>query len=122
MTDEQLYKAQIIDLFKHPHNKRMIPYTHSGSKYNTTCGDSIQVYVHVQNGTILDASFQGSGCAISTASAVLMLEHIKGMTIVQAQQLNFATVKELLGVSITDSRVRCATLVLDALKELKEKV
>jgi nitrogen fixation protein NifU and related proteins len=116
MADEQLYKMQIIELFKHPHNKKLIEHTHTASKQNTTCGDSITLYLNIQKEIITDASFQGSGCALSTASAVLVVDSLKGMTLEQAKQIQFDTVKELLGVQLSDARIRCATLVLDALQ------
>jgi nitrogen fixation NifU-like protein len=55
--------------------------------YNPLCGDRITVYLHVDEGIIKDASFQGSGCAISKASASLMTDSVKGRTVAEAEAL-----------------------------------
>jgi nitrogen fixation NifU-like protein len=84
---QELYQEVILDHNKRPRNFRAI---HDGRKaegYNPLCGDRLTVYLRVENGRIQDASFEGSGCAISKASASLMTDSVKGKTIEEADAL-----------------------------------
>jgi nitrogen fixation NifU-like protein len=89
MSDElqELYREVILDHNKRPRNFRVIPNARRAVGFNPLCGDRLTVFLDVENGRIRDAAFQGSGCAISKASASLMTESIKGKTIEQANEL-----------------------------------
>ena len=123
-----LYQQLIIDHGRHPRNKRhMTDANHRQVGNNPLCGDKLVVYVHELNGVIADVSFEGEGCAISVASASLMTEALKGMTLEDARQLfqqfhQMTTTDEpideekmgklavLSGVRDYPMRVKCATL------------
>lgn len=129
-----LYQQMIIDHSQHPHNFcQMTNPSHSKEGYNPLCGDKIVLYINEKNGLITDACFQGSGCAIATASASLMTDAIKNKTVAQtlemfdefqklitsgqteqAEKLGKLTV--LAGVSEFPMRVKCATLAWHTLK------
>ncbi len=66
---QDLYQEVILDHNKRPRNFRAIEQAQKAEGYNPLCGDRVTVYLRVRNGRIEDASFRGSGCAISTASA-----------------------------------------------------
>ena len=87
MRDE-LYQQTIIEHNRHPRNFRKIEgATHAAEGYNPLCGDHLWVYMNVTDGIIQDAAFEGSGCAISKASASMMTAALKGKTIAQAKVL-----------------------------------
>lgn len=86
LTD--LYQEVILDHNRRPRNFRVIdPATATQQGYNPLCGDRLMLYLTVADGRITDAAFQGSGCAISKASASLMTEAIKGRTVDEARAL-----------------------------------
>jgi nitrogen fixation NifU-like protein len=128
MSDlRDLYQEVILDHNKRPRNFRKIegPSRHVEG-YNPLCGDKVTVYVKLEDGVVKDVSFEGSGCAISTASASMMTESLKGKTLPEAEKL-FESFHELLtsdssgeaslgklavfgGVREFPLRVKCATL------------
>ena len=89
MSDlRDLYQEVILDHYKRPRNFRRIE---DGARHveghNPLCGDRLTVYAQVENGVVKDLSFEGSGCAISTASASLMTESLIGKTASEAEEL-----------------------------------
>jgi nitrogen fixation protein NifU and related proteins len=135
MSDlRDLYQAVIIDHSKSPRNRqKLITANHHAEGFNPLCGDRITLYVDIESDKIHDISFEGSGCAISTASASLMTEHLKGKTLAEAQTIFEAFHHELTqpvinpedaavlgkltvlsGVREYPSRIKCATLAWHA--------
>ncbi len=131
MSDElrDLYQDVIIDHSKRPRNFRVIGgAAHAVEGFNPLCGDHVTVYVELDGDVVKDVAFQGSGCAISTASASVMTEILKGKSRAEAERL-FHTLHDLVtgksadadpaalgklavfaGVSEFPARVKCATL------------
>ena len=89
MSDlRELYQEVILDHNKRPHNFRVIEDANrSADGFNPLCGDKLTVYLKVEGDVIRDASFKGSGCAISKASASLMTDVLKGKTVAEADAL-----------------------------------
>jgi len=136
----ELYQEVILDHGRHPRNFGILPcanYHQEG--YNPLCGDKIILHMHEENGTVLDLKFEGSGCAISMASASLMTECLKGKSRdeIQAmfdtfhQWVTNETASDLLqeklgklaalgGVREFPARVKCATLAWHALNAALE--
>lgn len=131
MSDDlrDLYQEMILDHGKNPRNRGEIKKpTHAADGHNPLCGDQLRVTLVVgDDGTITDARFEGQGCAISTASASLMTESVKGKTPDEVRELietfvglatgetapDPATLGKLAvfsGVSEFPARVKCATL------------
>jgi nitrogen fixation NifU-like protein len=98
---DELYQEVILDHNKSPRNFRAMADANCKAEgYNPLCGDQVTVYVKVEDGIIKDISFQGSGCAISKASASMMTSALKGKTEAQAHEL-FENVHSMLtGASI----------------------
>jgi nitrogen fixation NifU-like protein len=127
----ELYEEVILDHNRNPRNypKRPQGANHSAYGFNPLCGDEFAVHLRVRDGIIEDLGFEGAGCAISTASASLMTEALKGKSVAQAESL-FDEVRRLLtesqhvdshpellgklkvltGVKEYPMRVKCATL------------
>ncbi|MDQ3486999.1 MAG: SUF system NifU family Fe-S cluster assembly protein [Acidobacteriota bacterium] len=124
----ELYQEVILDHNKRPRNFRTIePASHRAEGHNPLCGDRLALYVQVTSGTIEDVAFQGSGCAISKASASLMTDAVKGQTVAVANDLfqrfhamvttppdqaveNMGKLSVLAGVREFPVRVKCASL------------
>jgi len=133
---EGLYQEVILDHSKRPRNfHSMKDADRQADGYNPLCGDRFTVYLKLQDDKIADVSFQGTGCAISTASASILTEILKGKTRAQAEAL-FGTFHDLVtgkthaegeapalgklaafsGVCEFPVRVKCATLVWHTLR------
>jgi len=88
VTDlKELYQEVILDHNKRPRNFRAIEHGQRAEGHNPLCGDRVTVYLRVVDGRIEDVTFQGSGCAISKASASLMTDAVKGRTLEEAEAL-----------------------------------
>lgn len=129
MNDElrELYQDVIIEHSKRPRNFHPIAEGQKADGYNPLCGDTVTVYVDLDGERVRDCAFQGHGCAISTASASVMTETLKGKTRAEADAI-FAEFHDLVtgkgeadpeqlgklavfaGVSEFPARVKCATL------------
>jgi len=84
----ELYQEVILDHQKRPRNFRRLEEANRAAEgYNPLCGDRVNVYLDVQDGVVRNVGFQGSGCAISTASASMMTESVKGKTEAEAKAL-----------------------------------
>jgi nitrogen fixation NifU-like protein len=84
----ELYQEVILDHSKKPHHFREMPEaSHQANGHNPLCGDRVTVYLHVEGDVIEDVTFQGAGCSISTASASMMTDALRGKTIVEANAL-----------------------------------
>lgn len=85
---DELYQEVILDHNKSPRNFRaMADANRKAQGYNPLCGDQVTVYLRLENGVIKDISFEGSGCAISKASASMMTAELKGKTEAAAHEL-----------------------------------
>ena len=130
----ELYQEVILDHNRRPHNFRVIESpTAKQEGYNPLCGDRLTLYVTVDNDVITDVAFQGSGCAISKASASLMTDALKGKTVAEARELfdrfhdmitsnpetpaaDLGKLSVLAGVREFPTRVKCASLAWHTMK------
>ena len=118
-----IYREAILDHYKHPRN-----FGHLRSpdvavqERNATCGDRIVMEIKIKGkglklNVIDDIRFSGEGCAISQASASMLTEFVKGMDMVKIRKLSRHDIEHMLGVFLTPSRVKCATLPLEVLQK-----
>jgi nitrogen fixation NifU-like protein len=140
MSDlNDLYQEVILDHNKRPRNFRTLDgASHHAEGYNPLCGDRLSLYVQVENDRITDIGFQGSGCAISKASASLMTDALKGRSVAEAQALferfhrmvttspddaveDLGKLCVLAGVREFPVRVKCASLAWHTLKAALEQ-
>ena len=137
---QELYQEMILDHNRRPRNFRVIEGGRQSEGYNPLCGDRLTVYLRVEDGRIQDVSFQGSGCAISKASASMMTDSVKGKTLEEAEALferfhemvtggdgepregseDLGKLSVLAGVRQFPIRVKCATLPWHALRAAVE--
>ena len=129
-----LYQEVILDHNRRPRNFRQIDEASRQQEgYNPLCGDRLTVYVKLEGDRIADVAFEGSGCAISKASASLMTEALKGRTVEEARELfdklhdmvtsppdvaapDLGKLSVLSGVREYPTRVKCASLAWHTLK------
>ncbi len=116
--DSSIYREQIIDLYEHPLNRgRLDPADFSYEEDNPLCGDVIRIDARLdEHGRIAQVAWSGEGCAISQASASLLTEEIKGMTLEEVKAFPKERLLELIGVPLSMARVKCALLSLKVLK------
>jgi nitrogen fixation NifU-like protein len=115
---DDLYREIIIEHYKNPgYRGKLEPHDIAFADSNPLCGDHIEIQLRVDpEGRITDARFDGHGCAISQASADLLLESIIGKTLDEVKQLNRQHVLDLLGIELGPVRMKCALLSLKVLK------
>ena len=135
MDLKELYQDVIVDHNRSPRNfRKMADATRTREGFNPLCGDKLMLYLKLDGDHISDVSFEGSGCAISVASASLMSQNLKGKTLHEAEQLfdrmhalligddkdadpeSLGNLAALSGVSEYPSRVKCASLCWHTLK------
>tara|TARA_Y100000034_G_C6843293_1_gene381754 strand:+ start:921 stop:1283 length:363 start_codon:yes stop_codon:yes gene_type:complete len=112
-----IYTENILDLYKNPKNKGQLENpTHQNHRNNPLCGDEITIQLIIKNKKIEEVKFQGQGCAISQASASLLTDKIKNMSIEDVKNLNKDDILNLLNIPISPGRLKCAVLSLDTIK------
>ena len=133
MSLRELYQEIIIDHSKEPRNVgKLMNANHCQAGHNPLCGDQLMVYVVEKNGVVQDIHFEGTGCAISVASASLMTESVKGKSVDDIHQLfegfhylvtkgeepdiHLGKLAVFSGVAEFPVRVKCATLAWHTLK------
>lgn len=118
-----IYQEIILNHYQHPHNHGVVPDADSDvSVVNSACGDSIRVTLATDGETIINIAFEGHGCAISTASASMLTDHVKNMSLVEARKLTIHDVLKLLGIELTAGRVKCALLPLEGIHTALHKL
>jgi len=137
---DDLYQEVILDHGRRPRNFRVIPDADRRAEgLNPLCGDHFKLYVKLAGDRIDDIAFEGSGCAISKASASLMTSSVKGKTVAEAEELfarfhrlvtegpdkvslsELGKLAALSGVCEFPTRVKCASLVWHTLKNALER-
>lgn len=122
---DSFYRENILDHYRNPHNFGKLPQADLNSEEgNPLCGDKIRIQIKLtthppaggpQPTTIKDVRFTGDGCAISMASASMLTDKVKGMSIQDVKRLGLEDILSLLGITLTPSRVKCALLALEVL-------
>lgn len=131
---DELYREIILKHYQSPKNFGVLSQaTRQAGGMNPSCGDQVEVMVRLEGDTIADIRFQGQGCAISTASASMMTELVKGKKVAEALELSrkfqamvvegappdpaLGDLLALQGVAKLPARAKCATLAWHALEE-----
>jgi nitrogen fixation NifU-like protein len=112
------YLALVVEHYKRPRNQRALAApTHAHEGLNPLCGDRLRVELQVLDGTLADAAFQASACAIATASASLLTERVRGAAVSDVTRLSDDEVVAALGEGVPAARRNCATLALHVLRQ-----
>ncbi len=115
---DDLYRDLIIDHYKNPQYRgHLDPNDIHFEDDNPLCGDHIEITLRVDaSGKVADGRFDGKGCAISQASADLLIESILGKPVEEVKNLSKQDVLDLLGIELGPVRLKCALLSLKVLK------
>src|ERR671919_1768666 len=110
---DNLYRDFILEHYRSPHNKGVLdPHDLHFADSNPTCGDEMSMTLRLDDGRqqVTDVAFDGRGCAISQASASILTDELRGMTLDEGRGIDPKTVLEGLGVPIGPARLKCALL------------
>lgn len=140
MSDlSDLYQEVILDHNKRPRNFHVVDTaSHQAEGFNPLCGDRLHLYLKVEDDVVTEVGFQGSGCAISKASASLMTDSVKGRPVAEVRDLfsrfhtmvttppdqpveDMGKLSALAGVREFPVRVKCASLAWHTLKAALER-
>lgn len=115
---DDFYRELILDHYKNPRFRGTLdPHTFTFEDENPLCGDKLRIDVRLDDtGHVVESAFTGRGCAISQASASLLMEKIQGASLDELRALTKDDVLELLGIDLTPARLKCALLSLKVLK------
>ncbi len=115
---DDLYREQIIERYKNPQYRgHLDPHDIYFEDDNPLCGDHIEITIRLdENQKVTEAAFDGKGCAISQASADLLVESIHGKSLEEVKALNKQDVLDMLGIDLGPVRLKCALLSLKVLK------
>ena len=115
---DDLYREVIVERYKNPAFRGVLdPHDITFEDENPLCGDQIRIDLRVnEQEVITEAAFSGHGCAISQASADLLLESIVGKSLEEVKNLTKSDLLELLGIELGPVRLKCALLPLKVLK------
>ena len=120
--DQTTYKEYILDLFRNPLNKgTLATFDLSHRDFNTSCGDDVTIYIRFENGKVVAIAHEGVGCAISQAATSLITEHIKEKTVEEILSITADEMVELLGVSVSHTRRKCALLGFEIIRKAIQK-
>ena len=115
---DDLYREQIIERYKSPQYRgHLDPHDIYFEDDNPLCGDHIEITIRVdESDRVVEAAFDGKGCAISQASADLLVESIHGKSLDEVKEMNKEDVLDMLGIELGPVRLKCALLSLKVLK------
>lgn len=115
-----MYSEKVMDHFSNPRNVGEIPDADGvGMEGNPTCGDAMQLFIKVENDTIVDAKFRTFGCGAAIAVSSMITEMVKGKTIDEALKISKEAVANELG-GLPPQKMHCSNLGADALKKAIE--
>ena len=117
-VDDQLYREQILEHYKHPQNFGPLDeFDLEFEDSNPFCGDEQHVWIRLdESDRVAEVGFEGRGCAISTAATSLLTDELAGMSREELLRLDKDFVLDLLGIDISATRMKCALLGLKVLK------
>jgi nitrogen fixation NifU-like protein len=114
----QPYGATVLEHFRRPRNQRALEHPSASREgYNPLCGDRVRIELDVKDSVIRSAAFTANACAICTASASLLTEHVSGMTLDAALRVSDAETVAALATEIPPGRMLCAILPVRTLRE-----
>jgi nitrogen fixation NifU-like protein len=114
---DSIYREIILDHYQNPRNRGTLdPSDYSYEDSNPLCGDEVRVDVRVKAGRIDEVAFSGQGCAISQASASILMELVEGKTLDEVKALGKDELLDEIGIELSPARLKCALLSLKVLK------
>lgn len=107
----------ILDHYKNPRNAgKLVDYNNSSHTYNSSCGDSVHMYIRTTEDQLSAIGYEAEGCSICIASTSILSEYFLSKTIKELKDFSENDLYELLGIELTLSRKKCALLSLESMK------
>jgi len=113
---KRVYSEEMIDHFLNPRNLGEMPASDGFGRVTGPCGDTMEIYLKVRDGRVINASFWTDGCGPSIASGSMVTELTKGKSVLEAQKITQQDVLDALG-GLPEDSLHCALLAADTLKE-----
>lgn len=114
----QMYHDLLMDHYHNPRHHGAVAHpSFSTGQYNPSCGDAIALTGIIADGILVDIAFQGKGCVISQAAASMLCAYAIGKPLAELTTLDADFMLKLIGIPLGPTRLRCALLVLYALKQ-----
>jgi nitrogen fixation NifU-like protein len=113
------FQENLLENYKNPKNygDPIFDVTASAKEDNLTCGDSIEVFLEIENDKLSNISFKAEGCSISIGTMSILSEELKEMSLGNIKELEYNDIQKLIQIELTPSRIRCATLGLEAIQK-----
>ncbi|MCF6276465.1 MAG: SUF system NifU family Fe-S cluster assembly protein [Candidatus Magasanikbacteria bacterium] len=119
MSLMQMYKENILYLYKNPLNKKdLADFDICEEGLNPMCGDEVKIKIKFENDKVFDVGFLGDGCAISQAATSLITDFIKGKTKEEISKITDEDVLEMLNIEISHMRMKCAMLGKNTIQKI----
>ena len=113
-----MYQDELMDHYHHPRHRGVLALCDIDSgQYNPSCGDAVTIQAKVQNDVITLIAFEGKGCVISQATASMLAEYALHKSLEHMQDFSIDDLMQLIKIPLGPTRLKCALLVLIALKE-----
>jgi nitrogen fixation NifU-like protein len=113
---KEIYSEKTIDHFLNPRNLGEIPAPDGFGRVTGPCGDTMEIYLRVRDGRVMNASFRTDGCGTTIASGSIVTEMVKGKSIVEARKITQDDILDALG-GLPEDSLHCALLAANTLKE-----
>lgn len=111
-------REELLEIYKNPQNRGILDNPSVNvTESNPMCGDVLTIMLDIKDSIIVDVKYDGDACAVAIISAALVTEDIIGRNLAYVKGLTKDYVLSLLNTDLTTSRIKCATLILDALKK-----
>lgn len=116
-----VYREEFMEIYKNPMNEGELENPSIVEHgVNEACGDEMDLYLKIENGVVTDTSFKAQSCSVCVVSSAILTDEIKGKKISEVKDLSKEDLLKLIGVNLTTSRVKCATLPLETLQKSLE--
>lgn len=113
-----LYRQKILQHYKTPHNQGHLSNPNKKSKLvNKSCGDEIEIEIKTDNKIVKEIAFSGHGCVISTATASILTDYVKGKSIEEIKKITKEDLIKMIGIEITPARLKCLLLPLETIQK-----
>jgi nitrogen fixation NifU-like protein len=111
-----LYREEFMEIYKNPMNEGKLEKPSIVEHgINEACGDEMDLYLQVEGDRVIDASFTAASCSVGIVASALLTDEIKGKKISEIKNFSKEDLLKIIGVNLTTSRIKCATLPLETL-------